>query len=95
MGVLPQVTSGVPPSVSGANMASAVVFVTLAEALAVLPPVPVVGVAVGLPVSLGVGVGLADAVPLGVGDALADALPLGAATRWAWASGCRPPRAAP
>lgn len=57
----------------------------MAEALAVLPPVPVVGVTVGLPESLGDGVGLAGAVllgvgdtlSLGVGDALAEALGVG------------------
>ena len=64
-------TSGVPPSVLGANATSAV-------ALAVLPPVPVVGVADGLPVSVGVALGVAVAVLLGVGVGVADALAVGA-----------------
>ncbi len=73
-GLLPQLRSGVPPSASGANMASVVAFVTLAEPLAVPPPVPVVGVSLGLPVTLGDGVGLAEALSLGDADGLAEAL---------------------
>ena len=70
VGVLPQVTSGVPPPVYGANMTSV-------EALAVPPPVPVVGVDDGLPVSLGVGVGLAVALSLGAGVGVTDGLAVG------------------
>ncbi len=78
MGVLPQLTSGVPPSVSGANMASAVVLaVLLPEPVAVLPPVPVVGVSDGLPVSVGVGLGVAVAVLVGDGVGLAVGLAVG------------------
>lgn len=69
VGVLQEVTSGAV-AVSGTNMSAA-------EALAVLPPEPVVGVSVGLPVSLGVGVGLADVLSLGVGVGLTDALAVG------------------
>ena len=53
------------------------VFVSLTEALAVLPPVPVVGVSDGLALSLGVADGVAEALSLGVADGVAEALSLG------------------
>jgi hypothetical protein len=77
LGTLPQPASGVPPSVSGANMTSAVALVSLAEALAVPPLVPVVGVSLGLPVSLGVADGVAVAVSLGVADGVTVTLGVG------------------
>lgn len=81
-GALPQVMSGAPAAASGADMTLAMVLavvlaVLVPEPLAVLPPLPVVGVSVGLPVSLGVGVGLAVALSLGVGVGLGVALPVG------------------
>ena len=74
--LLPQLTV-LLPSVSGANMASAVVLVSLAEG-AWVPPV--VGVSEGLPpVTLGVGVGPVVVVSLGVADGVAEALADGVA----------------
>ena len=55
-------------------------FVSLAEGLSVLPPLPVVGVSEGLPpVTLGVGVGRVVVVSLGVGVGLTEVLADGVA----------------
>jgi hypothetical protein len=79
LGALPQVMSGAPAAASGADMTLAMVLavvlaVLVPEPLAVLPPLPVVGVSVGLAVSLGDGVGLDVSLGDGVGltEALAD-----------------------
>jgi hypothetical protein len=79
VGALPQVTSGVPTSPYGANMASVLALaVPPPEPVAVLPPLPVVGVADGLPVAVGVGLGVGVPVSTGVGVGLAVALAVGA-----------------
>ena len=90
LAVLPQLTI-LLPSVSGANMASAVVLVSLAEGASVPP---VVGVSEGLPpVTLGVGVGLVVEVSLGVADGVTEALADGVAEGLGVGVGRRPPRA--